>query len=89
MLNPTASRRASDPKYLPSPLKSSIIMLASRLAARTARVAAPRVSFAATRSYAEQAKPAANTRPPVPLFGLDGTYASALVCFKHIQWHVR
>ncbi|KXL41940.1 hypothetical protein M433DRAFT_150241 [Acidomyces richmondensis BFW] len=53
-------------------------MLASRLAARTVRVAAPRVSLAATRGYAEQAKSASNTKPPVPLFGLDGTYASAL-----------
>jgi len=54
-------------------------MLASRVAARSARVAAPRVSLAATRGYAEPAKGAANTKPPVPLFGLDGTYASALV----------
>ncbi|KAK3116887.1 ATP synthase F0 subcomplex subunit OSCP atp5 [Teratosphaeriaceae sp. CCFEE 6253] len=53
-------------------------MLASRIAARSARVAAPRVSVAATRGYAEPAKSAQNTKPPVPLFGLDGTYASAL-----------
>jgi len=52
-------------------------MFASRVAARSARVAAiPRIS---TRGYAEAAA-AANTRPPVPLFGVDGTYASALVC---------
>jgi len=55
-------------------------MLASRVAARSARVAAPRMSVAATRGYAEPAKGAQNTKPPVPLFGLDGTYASALVC---------
>jgi len=55
-------------------------MLASRVAARSARVAAPRISIAATRGYAEPAKGnTANTKPPVPLFGLDGTYASALV----------
>jgi F-type H+-transporting ATPase subunit O len=54
-------------------------MLAARVAARTARVAAPRISVAATRGYAEPAKPAANTKPPVEVFGLDGTYASALV----------
>ncbi|KAK3697302.1 ATP synthase F0 subcomplex subunit OSCP atp5 [Vermiconidia calcicola] len=57
-------------------------MLASRVAARSARVAAPRLSIAATRGYAEQSKPAAgqsaNTKPPVQVFGLDGTYASAL-----------
>ncbi|EMC95016.1 hypothetical protein BAUCODRAFT_149048 [Baudoinia panamericana UAMH 10762] len=56
-------------------------MLASRVAARAARVAAPRFSIAATRGYAEPAKSPAqqqNSKPPVPLFGLDGTYASAL-----------
>lgn len=49
-------------------------------------MAAPRFSIAATRSYAEPAKAPAssqNTKPPVPLYGLDGTYASALVG----QWH--
>ncbi|KAH9819306.1 ATP synthase subunit 5, mitochondrial [Teratosphaeria destructans] len=51
-------------------------MFASRIAVRSARAAAPRVSLAATRGYAAPA--AANTKPPVPLFGLDGTYASAL-----------
>nr|POE54226.1 atp synthase subunit 5, mitochondrial [Quercus suber] len=54
------------------------IMLASRVAARSARVAAPRVAFVATRGYAEAAKSSANTKPPVALFGLDGTYANAL-----------
>ncbi|KAK0290930.1 ATP synthase F0 subcomplex subunit OSCP atp5 [Friedmanniomyces endolithicus] len=53
-------------------------MLASRIAARSARVAAPRISLAATRGYAEPAKSAQNTKPPVALYGLDGTYASAL-----------
>ncbi|KAK4552823.1 ATP synthase F0 subcomplex subunit OSCP atp5 [Recurvomyces mirabilis] len=53
-------------------------MLASRLAARSARVAAPRMSIAASRGYAEPAKPSANTKPPVAVFGLDGTYANAL-----------
>jgi hypothetical protein len=37
------------------------------------RTAAPRAAF---RGYAT---PAENTRPPVQLFGVDGTYASALV----------
>ncbi|KAK0259224.1 hypothetical protein B0A54_14971 [Friedmanniomyces endolithicus] len=53
-------------------------MLASRIAARSARLAAPRISLAATRGYAEPAKGAQNTKPPVALYGLDGTYASAL-----------
>lgn len=67
--------------YPTPPLCTTASMLASRVAARSARVAAPRMSVAATRSYAEPAKPAAqaNTKPPVALFGLDGTYASALV----------
>lgn len=50
-------------------------MLASRVAARSARVAAPRVSAITTRSFADVK---ANTKPPVQLFGVDGTYASAL-----------
>lgn len=62
-------------------------MLASRIAARSARVAAPRVSYAATRGYAEPAKGARDSKPPVPLFGLDGTYASALVWqFTYDGW---
>ena len=54
-------------------------MLAGRIATRSARVAAPRFSYAPVRGFAE-AKPAADTKPPVQVFGLDGTYASALVC---------
>ncbi|KAK4507247.1 hypothetical protein PRZ48_000982 [Zasmidium cellare] len=55
-------------------------MLAGRVAARSFRVAAPRFQRAATRSFAEAAaKPAdASARPPIELFGVDGTYASAL-----------
>ncbi|KAI5369570.1 Putative ATPase, OSCP/delta subunit, F1F0 ATP synthase OSCP/delta subunit domain superfamily [Septoria linicola] len=54
-------------------------MFAGRVAARSARVAAPRFQLAATRSFAEAAaKPASQGRPPVELFGVDGTYASAL-----------
>ncbi|KAI6825136.1 hypothetical protein KC340_g10967, partial [Hortaea werneckii] len=52
-------------------------MFASRVAVRSARVAAPRMPIAAARGYAAPAQ-AANTKPPVPLYGLDGTYASAL-----------
>ncbi|KAF2173184.1 hypothetical protein M409DRAFT_35491 [Zasmidium cellare ATCC 36951] len=55
-------------------------MLAGRVAARSFRVAAPRFQLAATRSFAEAAaKPAdASSKPPIELFGVDGTYASAL-----------
>jgi len=35
----------------------------------------------ATRCYAAPANAAAS-RPPVALFGIDGTYASALVCYR-------
>lgn len=61
------------------PRDTTASMLAGRIAVRSARVAAPRFQIAATRSFAEAAKPAANSKPPVELFGLDGTYASALV----------
>lgn len=39
---------------------------------------APLVSRASIRGYASPADAA--TKPPVALFGVDGTYASALVC---------
>ena len=55
-------------------------MLASRFAVRTARTMAPRVSMvnaAARRTYAA---PATDSKPPIELYGVDGTYASALVC---------
>jgi len=53
-------------------------MMSSRLARpafAAARRTAPRT---ATRTYAAPA--AQDTKPLVPLFGLDGTYANALVC---------
>lgn len=58
-------------------------MLASRLAARSARVAAPRASIAPLRTYAAPAA-AQDTKPPVALFGVDGTYASALVRLRGV-----
>jgi len=65
----------SDP-HLPTQIK----MLAGRYAVRTARSMAPRVSMAnsARRMYAAQAPSAADTKPPIELYGVDGTYASAL-----------
>ncbi|KIW06471.1 ATP synthase F1, delta subunit [Verruconis gallopava] len=50
-------------------------MLAGRFAVRTARTMAPRVSMAARRCYAAAAS---ETKPPIELYGVDGTYASAL-----------
>lgn len=45
------------------------------------RVVVPRASLA--RSYATPA--AADSKPPVALFGLDGTYASALVGYLPVM----
>ncbi|KAF2741005.1 OSCP-domain-containing protein [Polyplosphaeria fusca] len=57
-------------------------MYTSRALSTALRAGAPRapiaVRVAATRSYAAPASPSSNTKPPVALFGIDGTYASAL-----------
>jgi F-type H+-transporting ATPase subunit O len=54
------------------------------------RAGAPRAPmvarYAATRSYAAAAAPTGNANlPPVALFGVDGTYASALVRFPRSE----
>lgn len=59
-------------------------MFTSRALSTALRAGAPRAPiaarFAATRGYAAAAAPnSAETKPPVALFGIDGTYASALV----------
>lgn len=59
-------------------------MFSSRALTSAARIAAPRTPIAtrvaATRAYAQAAAPSSSqTKPPVALFGIDGTYASALV----------
>lgn len=52
----------------------------SRQAFRTARAAAPVFRApAAVRTYAAAAA-TESTQPPIAVFGVDGTYASALVC---------
>jgi hypothetical protein len=56
-------------------------MFSGRLAAQAARSAAQRAPIApraAVRAYA-QASSAASSKPPVAFYGVDGTYASALV----------
>ncbi|KAL1606793.1 ATP synthase F0 subcomplex subunit OSCP atp5 [Paraconiothyrium brasiliense] len=58
-------------------------MFSSRALTSAARIAAPRTPIAArvaaTRAYAAAAAPSSSqTKPPVALFGIDGTYASAL-----------
>ena len=59
------------------PSHTAANMLASRVAARSARAVAPRFQAVSSRGFAEAAK--VDAKPPVPLFGVDGTYASALV----------
>jgi F-type H+-transporting ATPase subunit O len=59
-------------------LSSRVFTQAARASARRA-VAAPRaLSVPSIRTYATPAGP--DSKPPVALYGLDGTYASALVC---------
>ncbi len=59
-------------------------MFSTRAMTSALRASAPRAPLAArvaaNRSYAAAAAPSSqNTKPPVALFGIDGTYASALV----------
>lgn len=65
-------------------------MFSSRALTSAARIAVPRapvaVRLAATRAYAQAAAPTSSSnKPPVALFGIDGTYASALVRLSHAQ----
>jgi hypothetical protein len=55
-------------------------LLSATRAAAPARSTVPRAVFASSqlRTYATPAQ--ADSKPPVALYGLDGTYASALVC---------
>ena len=64
----------------------TVKMLASRVAARSARAAAPRFSAVSVRGFADAAK--VDSKPPVALFGLDGTYASALVRSSRRKYEV-
>ena len=54
------------------------IMMSSRLARPAIAATRRTASKTALRGYAAPA--AADVKPPVALFGVDGTYASALVC---------
>ena len=61
-------------------------MLPKQMRTVTSRIAVSRtpctVAFPALRTYA-QAGPAQDAKPPVALYGLDGTYASALVSIRN------
>ena len=67
-------------------------MFSSRALTSAARIAAPRPQIAArvvaSRAYAAAAAPStgAANKPPVALFGIDGTYASALVRLSRAFW---
>ena len=68
-------------------------MLSGRIAAQAARSAAPRVPIASRTVFRSYAAAAAgqNVKPPVALYGVDGTYATALVrCpFAEVfQWSI-
>jgi len=66
-------------------------MLSSRAILRAARATAPQrsavpraIANSQIRSYAGPA--AADSKPPIALYGLDGTYASALVRYWEIDY---
>lgn len=46
----------------------------------SAQVSVPRPAVNGLRAYASAAQ---EVKPPVSLYGVDGTYATALVCFPH------
>jgi F-type H+-transporting ATPase subunit O len=63
-------------------LSSRAILRATRASAPQ-RIAVPRViASSQIRSYATPAT--ADSKPPKALYGLDGTYATALVCYLDI-----
>lgn len=62
-------------------------MLSARVVARAGlrNFAVPRsVAVGGLRTYAAAATQQ-DVRPPVALYGVDGTYANALVCFPSLQ----
>jgi hypothetical protein len=85
-------RRRPRSSHLPSATPiDHLIMLSSRTifratrAAASQRIAVPRaIASSQIRSYATPA--AADSKPPKALYGLDGTYASALVRYLNIKY---
>lgn len=80
------SKELREPEYPPippltHPLASAML---SRQALRSLRAAAPQRTIARStvRSYAAAAD-TQNVKPPISLYGLDGTYATALVRYIH------
>jgi hypothetical protein len=68
-----------------SPLNTTANMLASRVVARSARAAAPRFQAVSSRGFAEAVK--IDAKPPVAVYGVDGTYATALVRNTWAHWN--
>lgn len=66
--------------HLPRPSILPPTMLSRQALLRSMRTAAPqRAILSQTRTFAAAAPAAENVKPPVALFGVDGTYATALV----------
>lgn len=85
------TRRSNPPLILPNSFSSLqrlssqpiLTMMSARVARSGLRAAQQfsiaRPAFNGLRTYAT---PAQDVRPPVALFGVDGTYATALVCIR-------
>jgi hypothetical protein len=84
---PNASS-ASSPN--PQSISSLLAMSAARAFSTAFRAGAPRAPIAARvagiRGYAAAAPSSGASKPPVALFGVDGTYASALVRLPRSQF---
>jgi hypothetical protein len=72
---------------IPQSISSPPAMSAARAFSTALRAGVPRAPIAArfARGYAAAAPSSAATKPPVALFGVDGTYASALVRLPQSQ----
>lgn len=77
LLTPSPSRRLKG-IVEQFPRNLMFTMMSSRLARPAIAATRRTASKTALRGYAAPA--AADVKPPVALFGIDGTYASALVC---------
>lgn len=72
----------------PSAVPSTIAML-SRQVFRSLRAAAPQRAFAAVPARTFAAAASADVKAPIAVFGLDGTYATALVRTPPAKNHAR
>jgi hypothetical protein len=79
--NKVAIERPFQRQSISTVLSYTFSMLSRQSLLRAARTAAPRQSavLTQTRSFASPASGSDNVKPPVAVYGLDGTYATALV----------